>query len=172
MGYPLHDDGFDGCPVVSLERSPACISLGILPSRSDISNHNFRPQKETKCTRSKGGAADALKICAVGIQLAGSSCEIVREQNEAFRLESARDVDLLHCRLRRYSIRTDSSPYMTIHTVRRSGCDFDLFLKNCRVSRVGHRTRYVEDSHLQPTAPILKATCVSVLIICENGGRN
>lgn len=43
------------------------------------------------------GAANAFQIRPVGIQLAGASCEVVREQNKAFRVESACDVDLFNC---------------------------------------------------------------------------
>ena len=62
----------------------------------------------------------------------------------------------------------DPGPDMALRAVSRRRRDFDLFLKHCRVRRVRHRTGDVENSHLQPTLPILKATRVRVFIVREH----
>src|SRR5262249_39697276 len=119
---------------------------------------------------SKRRAADALQISAVRIQLAGPRGKVVREQNEAFGIQRTGHVDLLNSRLGRYAIRADTSPYSTLRGMGRSCRNFNLFLKNRRVGCVRHRTGHVENSHLQPPSPVLKATRVCVFIVSEDGG--
>ena len=81
----------------------------------------------------KRGVTDALQIRALGIQLAGSGCKIVREQNETLGIERASDVDLFDRRLRRNPVGADACPDVTLRIVCRRRCNLDLFLKNCGV---------------------------------------
>src|SRR4029079_4651900 len=120
----------------------------------------------------KGGAADALQIRAVGVQLAGSRCKVVRKENEAFSVQRAGNVDLFDRRIGRYPVRTDACPNTSLRVVCRCRCDFNLLLKHSGVRRVSHRTGHIEYPHLQPTPPILKATRVGILIVREYSRRN
>ena len=98
--------------------------------QQDSQKHLANPEKSHKSCLLKRGAADALEICAIRIQVARARREIVREQNETLGTECAGDVDLLDRRLRRYAIRADACPNLALRVVGRRRRDFDLFLKD------------------------------------------
>lgn len=50
------------------------------------------------------------------------------------------------------------------------GGELDLGFEDGCVRRVGHGADYVEDSHLEPAAPVLKSPRVGVFVVGEDGG--
>ena len=54
-------------------------------------------QLSSASTHGPRRAADSFQVRAIGIQLAGARGEIVREQNEALRVQRTSHVDLLDC---------------------------------------------------------------------------
>src|SRR4030095_3263749 len=70
------------------------------------------------------------------------------------------------------SISTNASPDLSTPRVCRFGSALNLFLKDRGVRRVSHRTGHIENSHFQPTMPILKTSGIGIFIVSKNRRRH
>src|SRR5215475_6020799 len=117
-------------------------------------------------------ATYAIEIIALRIQRTDARSKVVRKKNYAVSAYGSSHIDFFHGRFGGNSVGAYAGPDSFSGFVGRRSSNFDLFSENLSVSRVSHRTSYIENSHFQPLPPILKTPGVSIFVIRKHGRRD
>ena len=133
---------------------------------------NSKSWRKNGCGRRKSTVLNSVQIVALRVEVTDPRREIIGKQDDTVRAERPRHVDLFHSRLDRNSVSADACPDLSCRSARGAGRAFNLLLKDGCVCRISHRTSYVQNSHIEPTMPILKPPRVGVLIVCKHCRRD